>query len=101
MPRPVIEVHPEATDEARAARKRYEAQSSRAGERFLAELSRAMDLISDAPDQWPKYLHGTRQYKLRRFPYLVVYRALNDTIQVVAVAHTGRKPGYWKGRTRG
>jgi len=32
---------------------------------------------------------------LRRFPFGVVYRVLAGEIQVVAVAHHRRKPGYW------
>jgi hypothetical protein len=35
---------------------------------------------------------------VKRHPYLVVYAILPDQIVVLAVAHTSRKPGYWRER---
>jgi hypothetical protein len=35
---------------------------------------------------------------MRRFPYLVVYREVSTGLQVIAVAHGRRRPGYWKNR---
>jgi len=31
---------------------------------------------------------------LRRFPYFIVYREVDETIEVIAMAHTSRRPGY-------
>lgn len=36
---------------------------------------------------------------LRRFPYRVVFEELEDEVRVLAVAHKGRDPGFWLGRT--
>lgn len=33
-----------------------------------------------------------------RFPYHVVYLELPDRLQILAVAHDRRRPGYWKTR---
>ena len=93
-----VDVHPEAVTEAQAAFRWYRDRSETAAEAFLAELDRAIDLILEAPMRWPAYLHRTRRFLLRRFPFIVVYRQVGETIQVVAVAHGRRKPGYWKGR---
>ena len=41
---------------------------------------------------------GTRRYLMRRFPFFVVYRLFGETVQVVAVAHGRRRPGYWTAR---
>jgi hypothetical protein len=35
---------------------------------------------------------------LRRFPFGLVYRLGVEEVQVVAVAHLHRRPGYWKSR---
>jgi hypothetical protein len=35
---------------------------------------------------------------MHRFPFAVVYRELPSVIQVLAVAHGHRRPGYWKTR---
>ena len=40
-----------------------------------------------------------RQLKVRGFPYLVAYRVRSDDLYVVAIAHTSRRPGYWKYRS--
>jgi plasmid stabilization system protein ParE len=44
------------------------------------------------------YLRGTHRVMLHRYPYFVVFRELARKIQIVAVAHAKRRPGYWRGR---
>ncbi len=65
---------------------------------FIAAISDALDSISQAPQRWPKYLYGTRRFVLHRFPFSVVYLDDPDMVNIVAVAHHKRKPGYWKQR---
>jgi toxin ParE1/3/4 len=43
-------------------------------------------------------LYGTRRFVLHRFPFSVVYLDEADELNIVAVAHNKRKPGYWKAR---
>ena len=40
-----------------------------------------------------------QKYLFRRFPFTVIYRVTETTIQIIAVAHGRRRPSYW--RTRG
>lgn len=40
----------------------------------------------------------SRQLKVRGFPYVVAYRIRPNNVYIVAVAHTSRRPGYWKHR---
>ena len=94
-----VEFHPEAILEAQAAREWYETKSPEAAAAFIAELDIGIDGIRAAPELYPPYLHGTRRYLMRRFPYLIVYRTTSTAIQVVAVAHGRRRPGYWKTRS--
>ena len=98
MPRHAVEVHPGAVVEARAAAQWYRANSESAAEAFLAEIDHAVGQIDEAPDRWPRYVHGTRRYLLHRFPFSIVYRQQGSTIQVIAVVHGRRRPGYWKSR---
>ena len=35
---------------------------------------------------------------MQRFPFNVLYREAGNTVQVLAVAHHRRRPGYWLGR---
>lgn len=44
---------------------------------------------------------GIRRAMLARFPFTIVYHELEDEVEVVAVMHQRRHPGYWKHRTEG
>jgi hypothetical protein len=58
----------------------------------------AIENIAEAPSRWPR-LHGRfRRYLLHRFPFSVVYLEREHSIEVIAVAHHRRRPGYWKRR---
>ena len=95
-----VEFHPDAVAEARAAFEWYQERNESAAGLFLTELDLAIERITETPERWPLYLRGTRRFLLRRFPFAVVYRQVAETIQIVAVAHGRRKPGYWKERGR-
>jgi len=88
-------LHPEAIKEARAAREWYSARNAETAEAFTAELDTAIHMIDEAPRRWPRYLGETRRYLLRRFPFFVVCREPNGRIEILAIAHARRRPGYW------
>jgi len=94
----LVEIHPDAIQEAAAAVEWYASRSQRAAEAFTAEVDRAVEIISESPERWPAYLHATRRYLLRRFPFAVVYRVRPSVVQVLAIAHGKRRPGYWRER---
>lgn len=93
-----VEIHPDALQEAVAAVEWYAARSQQAADAFIAQLDRAVKIISESPERWPTYLHETRRYLLRRFPFAVVYRHRSSIVQVVAIALGKRRPGYWRKR---
>lgn len=39
-----------------------------------------------------------RRFILQRFPFSIVYLDDPDLVTIIAVAHSKRKPGYWKSR---
>ena len=41
---------------------------------------------------------GTRRILLDRFPFTIDYRVTSNTLNIVAVAHQKRRPGYWSWR---
>ncbi|MFO1078444.1 MAG: type II toxin-antitoxin system RelE/ParE family toxin [Planctomycetota bacterium] len=73
-------------------------RSPRAARAFLAALDRAVASALEAPLRWPAGVYGTRRIRLRRFPFGLVYRIGLDEIQVIAVMHLHRRPGYWRNR---
>lgn len=91
-------LHPAAVEEAEAATRWYRERSPRAAARFVEEIIHVIDKILAAPQRWPAGPRGTRKVKLPCFPFVVIYRESGHSIQVLAVAHGRRRPGYWKNR---
>jgi plasmid stabilization system protein ParE len=95
---PPVDFHPRALAEARAERRYYARISPALAGRFMAELDAVVARVGAAPQAWPPHLHGTRFCRFNRFPFLLIYLEDAAGVLVIAVAHTGRKPGYWRRR---
>ena len=93
-----VNLSDEAVEESREAFAWYRERNPRAAAQFLFELDQAIESIVAHPDAWPPYIDGTRRKLLRRFPFALVYRTTKQRLQVIAVAHQHRRPGYWAGR---
>ena len=101
MAAPSVRLHPDAIAEAKAAYEWYAERNPSAANAFISELNQAISQIQNGPELWTMHLRGTRKFLLRHFPYGVVYRIAQSNIQVIAVAHGRRRPGYWKSRRFG
>jgi plasmid stabilization system protein ParE len=93
-----FEYHPEAIKEAWHAFHWYDDRSENAADDFWEELRRARQSVTMHPQSWTPYLHGTRCFKLKRFPYALVYVERAEQLLGLAVAHLKRRPGYWRKR---
>jgi toxin ParE1/3/4 len=51
--------------------------------------------VAEGPKRWPRIYGPFRRYLLHRFPFSAVYIERGDFIEIIAVAHHRRKPGYW------
>lgn len=98
MTYPQFFIHPAAVEEAEAAARWYRERSPRAAERFVAEIIGVIRKILAAPQRWPLAARDTRKAKLPCFPFIIIYRESKDAIQILAIAHGRRRPGYWKAR---
>jgi len=76
----------------------YNGQERGLGDAFLLEAMAAIDRIQRYPDAWHPLGASLRRCRLRRFPYGLIYSAPEDEILIVAVAHSHRRPSYWRGR---
>jgi plasmid stabilization system protein ParE len=90
-----------ASDELIAAIRWYEARRTGLGAELHEAVVRTIDLIRNHPDSGSPRTgrFPSRQLRVARFPYKVVYRVRRDDIYIIAIAHTSRRPEYWKDRS--
>jgi plasmid stabilization system protein ParE len=93
-----VNFRPQAEAETLAAREWYEARHAGLGHEFAKDVERAVGLISDSPNVFPKVHADVRRVVLKRFPYAIYFRALRDEVLILAVIHGRRHPGRWKSR---
>jgi toxin ParE1/3/4 len=89
---------PEAAAEYDDAHDQYSAIGPRLAADFESRFSQAIQFITTTPMLGSRYNRRHRFYVMHQFPYLVYCRCEGGAITVVAVAHSSRRPGYWKGR---
>jgi toxin ParE1/3/4 len=65
---------------------------------FHEAVCTAVTEIERAPQRWPEIEPGVPRYRIDRFKYSLVYRVFSDRVQIIAVAHLSREPGYWVNR---
>lgn len=98
--RPRFKFHPEAAREANEAAEWYIRHSTLASEKFKQALRYAENQVNLYPDAWNPYYHGTRCFRLHKFPYALVYIQRDGQLIGLAVAHLKRRPGYWRDRLK-
>jgi toxin ParE1/3/4 len=86
----------EAAGWYRRRRPAYEAK-------FFERLRETVRRIEDAPLSCAIAMEaeGVRKARVKRSPYSIAYRMLTeDEIEIIAVVHGARKPGWWTRRFR-
>jgi plasmid stabilization system protein ParE len=88
----------EAVAEAEHAAAWYELRRSGLGADFVAELAAVLDGLTERPLRHPPSASDPtyRCARLRRFPFSVFFSVQATTVEVVAIAHARRRPGYWR-----
>ena len=97
------ELHPHALDELEAAVRWHEQEQTGLGVDFYLEVRRRLAQAvllprSGAPVTGFDEKYDVRAYNLKRFRYRLVTTRVNESLVLLAVAHTSREPDYWKGR---
>ena len=89
---------PAAAADVEDAYRWYEAQRPGLGEEFLAGVKIVIESMTANPELFPVVHRETRRALLRRFPYGLYYRIVDDQIVVVACMHGRRDPRQWQSR---
>lgn len=90
--------HGEARAEADAAAAFYKDKQSGLAVRFLDALDDALHRIQRHPLAYRQVENEIRKCRVTHFPYCVIYRTRSEYIEILAVMHLRRAPGYWKER---
>ena len=78
----------------------YNLESPGLGDQFLQEVLSAMDRVANHPNAWHPLSQNTRRCQTRRFPYGLIYSALDDEILIISVSNLHREPNHWKDRKK-
>lgn len=90
--------HPNAAREFEDAAAWYDERRPGLGAEFAAAVFELADQVAASPRRWRR-VRKARRALLTRFPYAIVYREVpGGAIEIVAVAHLSRRPGYWSRR---
>jgi len=95
-----VSVDPEAREELDEAIGWYNGRQECLGLELQTEVEAAVRRIRLDPGIGARYRNTAyRFFRVNRFPYIVYYLDLDDSIWVAAIAHERRRPGYWRKRT--
>lgn len=101
-----VETHPEASAELAEAAVWIARGSTAKGKRFIDAVEAKVQQLLTWPEWAPVSRHShesldVREAKVLRVDYRIVCFVDGDALSIVAIAHTKRKPGYWRGRLPG
>lgn len=98
----ILRILREAEEEAQASAIWYDEQLVGLGDAFLDELVAALQQIENDSSRFPRWetakSRQIRRCRLIRFPYVIIFEILETEIVVLAVAHSKRRPNYWRKR---
>lgn len=90
-------IHDEAILDLRHGARFYERRRRGLGQEFVLSVDEAIAKVVEAPQRWPRFF-GAQRFLLDRFPYSIIYRVVDEQVQILAVALQRRRPTYWKRR---
>ena len=98
MNQKTLRIRFEAREEIDSAFEWYFERSPKAAAAFLSEIDVSLAQIVSHRQLYPLYTKNTRRRILEKFPYSLVFQQKDDTVLVIALAHSKRRFGYWRRR---
>jgi len=84
--------HPEAQQELNDAAIWYDDRREGLGDSFVDAVSAKVVDICKMPERFPIVHNNVRQAIIRRFPFAVYFRVVDDRVLVLSVFHASRDP---------
>ena len=92
-------LHPEAAEEHIKQVAHYEEIQTGLGRRYHTEYLDVLSIVCAAPTRSRMVLApDIRRAMFKIFHFDLIYREVDGLVQVLAVAHHRRQPGYWAAR---
>ncbi|MFV0592811.1 MAG: type II toxin-antitoxin system RelE/ParE family toxin [Draconibacterium sp.] len=77
----------------------YLEESHKVAGAFLKQINLGFKNIKQNPKSFPIAHKDVRKYVIQKFPFVIYYRIIDTSLQVVAIFHTSRNPEIWNDRT--
>lgn len=92
----------EAEEDLERAFNYYQTQRPGLGGELVDEFRHGVERILEFPNAWQPLDDTYRRYRLRRFPYGIIYRVEPNTARavIIAIMHLSQKPGSWRHRVK-
>ncbi|MDP2368259.1 type II toxin-antitoxin system RelE/ParE family toxin [Rhodoferax sp.] len=92
-------LHPEAAEEHKKQVAYYEEIQAGLGSRYHTEFRSILATVCASPDRSRIVLEpDIRRSMFKIFHFDLIYREVDGSVQVLAIAHQRRQPGYWVAR---
>ncbi len=91
---------PEAWDEYQMAIIYYQKIFPDLTVSFVRSVETCINDILKPPEAWQHVAGNVRRHLAKRFPFGIYYSIEQGYVQVNAVMHMSREPGYWKNRLK-
>jgi plasmid stabilization system protein ParE len=92
-------LHPEAAEEHKKQVAHYEEIEAGLGRRYHTEFQNVLATVCASPNRSRIVLApNIRRAMFKVFHFDLMYREVDGLVQVLAVAHHRRQPGYWAAR---
>jgi toxin ParE1/3/4 len=93
-----VDFHPIAIRELLEAAAWYKKRSLQAAKWFSEEIDHSIEKIKATPDRFARVGKSHQACTVERFPYQIIYRLDLERIYIVSIAHSKRRPNYWRRR---
>lgn len=92
-------LHPAAAEEHKKQVAHYEEIQAGLGRRYHAQFLKVLTMVCASPAQSRVILApNIRRAMFKIFHFDIIYREVDGSVQVLAVSHQRRQPGYWVSR---
>jgi toxin ParE1/3/4 len=77
----------------------YESCQHGLGDAYLDEFEALLTVVTASPSRYRvERKPNIRCVSFKRFPFKVIFRDVDDVVQILAVSHKRRRPDYWLDR---